>query len=90
MVGDKVSLRMWSGLPYRSPQTILLESVISEISEVLIEEDLLSIRTADGSYPPTSKEEFSKADGFDSWDDMVKWFSKTHGLPFLGALIKWI
>lgn len=28
-------------------------------------------------------------DGFKSWDDMKNFFSETHGLPFLGHLIKW-
>lgn len=99
-IGDKVSLRMWSGLPYRSPQTILLRSVISQVLpiEFKANEFILTLPPAQVGGPPSFHQvnscfdisDFAKADGFDSWDDMVKWFSKTHGLPFLGTLIKWI
>jgi len=36
-----------------------------------------------------SLEQFAVADGFDSWNDLVKFFETTHGLPFEGVLIKW-
>ncbi len=29
------------------------------------------------------------ANGFEDWADMVRWFEKTHGLPFEGLLIRW-
>lgn len=29
------------------------------------------------------------ADGFNSFDDMLQWFFKMHGVPFAGVLIKW-
>lgn len=32
---------------------------------------------------------FAIADGFDSWNDLIEFFEKTHGLPFEGVLIKW-
>jgi hypothetical protein len=35
------------------------------------------------------KDAFARADGFDSWADMVAWFKSTHGLPFHGHLITW-
>ena len=31
----------------------------------------------------------ARADGFASAEEMVKWFEKTHGLPFEGLLIRW-
>ncbi len=34
-------------------------------------------------------DEFAKQDGFSNYYEMTKWFSKTHGLPFEGILIKW-
>ena len=32
---------------------------------------------------------FAQSDGFKDWDDMIRWFEKTHGLPFKGTLIEW-
>lgn len=34
-------------------------------------------------------ESFAIADGFKSWEEMKKWWSLTHDLPFTGQLIKW-
>lgn len=34
-------------------------------------------------------EELAQADGFESRDAMIAWFSKTHEMPFHGRLIKW-
>jgi hypothetical protein len=34
--------------------------------------------------------ELARADGFDRWDDFVKWFDEHHdGLPFEGEVIYW-
>ncbi len=32
---------------------------------------------------------FAKADGFNSINEFIDFFHKTHGLPFYGLLIKW-
>ena len=42
-----------------------------------------------GNYPATDLDEFAQADGFHSFYEMKEWFRKTHGLPFIGRLIKW-
>ena len=31
----------------------------------------------------------ARQDGFENYEQMLAWFSKTHGLPFHGVLIKW-
>lgn len=31
----------------------------------------------------------AREDGFVGWDEMRSWFSSTHGLPFVGLLIRW-
>ena len=31
----------------------------------------------------------ARADGFSDWSAMTRWFSRTHGLPFKGLLIRW-
>lgn len=38
---------------------------------------------------PTLINDISRKDGFDSEDDMLKWFSKTHTLPEVFQLIRW-
>lgn len=35
-------------------------------------------------------DEFAKADGFTSGDDMAVWFSERYGLPFQGFLHQWV
>ncbi len=32
---------------------------------------------------------FARADGFASAAELIDWFSRTHGLPFEGLLIRW-
>lgn len=32
---------------------------------------------------------FAQADGFKDWEEMKRWWSMTHELPFTGQLIKW-
>ena len=42
-----------------------------------------------GDFPAMDLDKFAKADGFDDFNDMKKWFRDTHGLPFIGRLIQW-
>lgn len=35
------------------------------------------------------RDELASNDGFKNYYEMAEWFSKTHGLPFTGQLIKW-
>lgn len=32
---------------------------------------------------------FARADGFETWTQMLAWFRKRHGLPFNGLMIEW-
>jgi len=83
--GQKISLRAWSGRPYRSKQRVLQESTIWLVSEVTI--GASTVETGFGSHDP---ETFARADGFDSWEDLQKWFRSQHGIPFRGLLICWL
>ena len=40
-------------------------------------------------YDIQDKDKFARADGFQDWSAMVKWFGETHELPFSGILLKW-
>lgn len=42
-----------------------------------------------GPDPEHYDGDFARADGFNTFTDMVEWFSKVHGLPFTGFLIEW-
>lgn len=43
----------------------------------------------DGTMIRCGKDQFAQADGFHDWRALAKWFSDTHGLPFMGDLILW-
>ena len=36
-----------------------------------------------------SLNKFAIADGFNNWQELIKFFESTHGLPFTGVLIQW-
>ena len=42
-----------------------------------------------GNHPRVDLDDFARADGFASFEDMKAWFRETHGLPFVGQLIRW-
>lgn len=80
--GTVLSLRRWTGKPYRSKQEVLREAVCKTIQEVVISTHCV---IALGWH----EDEFARADGFASWPEMRDWFDKVHGLPFDGYLIRW-
>lgn len=49
--------------------------------------------TYDRNWPGRTTEKrhelLARNDGFESFDEMLDWFRKTHGLPFDGLLIRW-
>ena len=82
--GDRISLRMWTGKPYRSKQRILRDAMISEVASC----EIYSSDVYVGGYPQP-RDEFAVADGFANYEELCKWFQSVHGLPFSGILIKW-
>lgn len=86
-VGDEISLREWTGKPYRSKQRVLRESIISDVETVEIQRNEMYLG---GRWIPyVQMFEFAKADGFIGVNDMIGFFHYMHGLPFVGILIKW-
>lgn len=85
--GDIISLREWTGKPYRSKQRILRESIVSEIEEIWISDG--GILLAGETLTVPQEWSFARADGFNTPKDMLEWFNVTHGLPFKGIVIKW-
>lgn len=43
-----------------------------------------------GADPEGYDGDFARADGFDDFGAMVKFFKREHGLPFRGNLIEWL
>ena len=87
-VGDHISLRTWTGKPYRSKQRILRESIITEVDTITICHDRF-IRCGYTYTAPYYRNSLAVADGFTDWADMITWFQDNHQHPFSGILIQW-
>lgn len=85
--GERISLRQWTGKPYRSKQRVLRESIVAEVLPVKINAAAIMVN---GCVLLGDEEwAFAKADGFNTPQDLLDWFNFTHGLPFEGVVIKW-
>lgn len=82
--GAEISLRAWTGMPYRSKQRELRKSILTGTHRCYVG---MAIVAVDGS--DVDKQKFAEADGFESFEEMRDWFARTHGLPFEGTLYKW-
>lgn len=87
-VGDTISLRAWTGAPYRSKQRVLREAEISAIHEVIISGGGIILGTDRMTWSPHLWS-FARLDGFADWPEMREWFRGTHGLPFTGIVLYW-
>lgn len=93
--GDTISLRTWTGKPYRSKMRVLRESVVTVVAPVHINEFGISHVGPIKSYAPQTGElkagyeAFARADGFKDFAEMRDWFLAEHGLPFTGIVIFW-
>lgn len=87
IAGDEISLRTWTDKPYRSPQRILANGIIDGVHVVEVHEDSLIF---DGrQIGHGMRDAFAKADGFENFEAMIRWFDNEHGLPFRGIAIFW-
>lgn len=91
-IGQFVSLREWTGKPYRSKQRILHQSVITKVQTfwfngvtILLDDP----RGERGLMTAAAQDAFAKADGFSDVKEMATWFESEHGLPFTGIVIYW-
>jgi uncharacterized protein YqfB (UPF0267 family) len=87
--GDVLSLREWTGRPYRSKQRTLLTVECAAVRP--IEFDAAGALSVEGRKIRLAvvRAWFAEADGFEDYVGMVTWFAATHGLPFTGELIQW-
>lgn len=90
-VGDVLSLRAWTGKPYRSKQRILRSGErCKEVHWFRIYGDSVIAMELDGRMLEIwETDALAKADGFSCAQDMMTWFRNEHGVPFQGELIKW-
>lgn len=94
-LGDLISLRCWTGKPYRSKQRVLREAVITAFGRIHITQFGIShvgpILRDSLNTPATYQyyNEFARADGFKDFDEMRDWFEREHSLPFSGIMIFW-
>jgi hypothetical protein len=95
VVGERLSLRAWSGQPYRSPQVILAERRLAAVHHVRIVVDGLittPLIALDGVWLYQDERElFAKADGFASTEDMCGFWRSVHGDDeFEGHVYQWV
>lgn len=85
--GDALSLRCWTGRPYRSAQVVLRNAEVTAVSSVSIRQcgmEVAGVRLSDSEMRL-----FAQADGFACVEEMLTWFHETNGLPFDGIVIQW-
>jgi len=90
--GDVLSLRRWTGKPYRSKQELLRTETCLAVEPVHVENVRgrgFSVWVQGLGLLQHQIEHLALADGFDSYEDMAAWFLHTHGLPWDGFLIQW-
>jgi hypothetical protein len=91
--GDRVSLREWAGLPYRSPQVRIYDSVIKVVIPIKLSPGLIEcdgkalLDLFDDIYDGYN--DFAQRDGFGDFNEMTCWFAQNYGIPFIGRLITW-
>ena len=93
--GDRISLRAWTGKPYRSKQRVLREAVIERVETIQMNYAVIDGMTwweveIDGrNLDSVEVTKFAKSDGFADFSAMGEWFLVQHGLPFDGVVIYW-
>jgi len=87
-IGQPLSLRVWSGKPYRSKQVEFATATVIRVSQFWLgpaaemKIDGLLLNWESQNY-------FAWHDGFLDAIALRYWFTKTHGLPFVGQVIYW-
>jgi len=92
-VGDELSLRAWSGKPYRSKHQILGTATCQKVRKIWLSPAHLDYGGTLGEWIPEKKMDglydFARREGFRSFGELIEWFDRVHGLPFEGEQITW-
>jgi hypothetical protein len=98
MVGDRLSLRIWEGVPYRagSMQRVLREAICVYKSEAVVHEwgvrfrpGTQSARLWDATHHPFFLQGFANKDGFSNWAEMRAYFRTHRMIDLKMSLIEW-
>ena len=89
--GDTIQL--YTGMRTKSCRK-LGEGICDHAQNISISENsFMIINAEEGAIIPFFGEEtlnnIALHDGFENYNEMLKWFEHTHGLPFEGVLISW-
>lgn len=91
--GHTLSLRRWEDKPYRSKQLILRECKAVSCSPITILHDGLYVSDDNVGVviklTDSDALKVARADGFDTVEELIKWFDNVHKLPFHGEMIRW-
>jgi len=82
--GEPVSLRVWTGAPYRSKQREFAQRTVKFTFPVRVSKNGI-VRMDLGCQ--LSHKEMARALGFESWREARRWYEAAHGLPFDGDLV---
>ncbi len=85
--GDTLSLRCWTGKPYRSKQMTFATRICTGVMPVVIGEGHMVMNGI--PVNKAMREALAVTDGFERFRDMEDFFKETHGLPFTGEMIQW-
>lgn len=79
-------LQLYTGMRTKACRKLIDPDPVCTVSTYCaIREDSITL----GNHPRVDIDDFARADGFSDFEDMKAWFRDTHGLPFIGRLIKW-
>lgn len=90
VAGDELSLRRWTGLPYRSKQEEIRQVRVHAVARVLLDVGQagnLIVLFGHTMLSPRDVEKFAVGDGFASAAEMLEYWQPR--LPFGGQAIYW-
>ena len=87
--GDNLSLRRWTGKPYRSKHEIIREVVCKSVEGIWINSYRQTVEVRSRRLDDGEVELLAKSDGFVDAKAMYIWFCKTHSSDFYGDLVRW-
>lgn len=86
--GQPLSLRVWTGIPYRSPQREFMRALVKKVETIVI--DFHNCMHVGGvALTLVEQNRLAWQDGFETYADLLCWFINNHQLPFRGEIIYW-
>ena len=85
--GDGLSLRCWTGKPYRSKQYVIALVRCTRVATIRIDSGTMQV---DGKWLDRYQiEQVAWKDGFSNATQLRIYLTDAYGLPFEGELIEW-